>query len=423
MYHASRSKLKIGKSTYHQIQASRKSRTLFPNLREIYCQGRWEEVCLLLSPSLRRVVILEDTILDPPSLAMFTFINALPKICPDLQSLEVYLHYLASSAMRSVQKLQNLQYLGLEFLLSQESNIEHYTGISLLPNLRLLQFSGSRARWSAPEFEKFLPTFYSPEAFCALQQLYFYASLESIANWLPSFISPNLTTFTAEIEATSTDDDEENERLGKELCYKLCDTLANHARSPLSTLRTLLFISKSYFSSTEVEAFQPLLALRGLETLVFDIPLIGFGDQILIKWARAWSNLKTFRVEFSSGDDSPITLFGMRELFQCCPDLKSLTLSFDATELDSVPEIPMTPSLHHGLKDWDITYSQVNPATVGPVLAILNWVFLDMWHVKSRRFGMANNADSEVLPHSVEQVAAKSSFHGDTNHLIGGLTH
>jgi len=71
--------------------------------------------------------------------------------------------------------------------------------------------------------------------------------------------------------------------------------------------------------------------------------------------------------------------------------------AFDATELDSVPEIPTTPSpIHRGLKGG-IADSQVNSATLGPVLAILNWVFLDMWDVKSRRFEMADNAVSEVL--------------------------
>ena len=404
---ASPPKLKIEKSTYHQIQASRKF--LFPNLMEIYCDGRLEDVCLLLSPSLRRVVLLEDKIFkfDTPPPAMFTFISALPKICPDLQSLEVYLRDLPSSAMRSIQKLQNLQYLGLKFVPSQESNIKHYTSISLLPNLRLLQFSGSRGRWSAPDY----PKFHSPEAFCALQQLDFYASLESIVNWLPSFISPNMTTFTAEIDATWIDDEEENRFSAKELCYELCDTLAKHARSPSSTLRTLLFISNSSaVSSTEVEAFQPLLALRGLETLVFDIPLNGFDDSTLIKWARTWSNLKTFRVEPSSevyGEDSTITLFGVRELFQLCPDLKSLTLSFDASELHLVPEIPTTPSLRHGLKDWDIDVSEVTSATLDPVLAVLNWVFLDMWDVRARRFNLAYSIASEALPHSLGRVAAK----------------
>ena len=393
----------IEKSTYHQIQASRKF--LFPNLREIYCEGRWEEVCLLLSPSLRRVVILEDEKFHSSIPAMFTFINALPKICPDLRSLEAYLD-LPSSALSSILKLQKLQHLGLEIVWSQES--KHLSGISLLPNLRLLQFS--QPCWADPDIQKFLPIFGSPEAFCALRELGFCASLESIANWLPSFISPNLTTFTAQYEGTWADNDEEHELSSKEICYGLCNTLAKHARSPSSTLRTLLFIGKSSdVSPAEVEAFQPLLELRGLETLVFDIPFNDFNDHTLIKWARAWSNLKTFEVEASksSRDSTMITLFGVKTLFQLCPDLKYLTLAFDATKLDLVPEIPTTPSLCHGLKNWDITVSQVNSATLGPALAILNWVFLDTWHIKSRRFPMTDDMASEVLPYSLERIAAK----------------
>jgi len=392
---------KIEKSTYHQIQASRKSRILFPNLREIYCDGRWEEICLLLS--LRRVVILDDIFLNPSSPAIFTFINALPKICPDVQSLEAYAN-LPSSALRSVQKLQKLQYLGLEFdcEASQSSNIEHMTGISLLPNLRLLKLS--RAIWSDSAMQKSLPTFYSPKAFSALQQLDIYASLESIANWLPSFISPNLTTFTAEIEVTWTDGDDDHEIPAKQLFYQLCDTLVKHARSPSSSLRTLLFIRKSseVFLPTEVEAFQPLLGLHGLEILVFDIPLSDFDDQTLIKWAKAWSNLKTLKVRPSQGNS--ITLSGVISLLQLCRDLKNLVLAFDATKLDLIPEIPPTPSLRHGLKDWDISGSQVTPDTLGPVIAVLSWVFLDMWDVKCRG-QVADEAASEVLLHSLERMA------------------
>ena len=407
IYAPSPPKPEIEKSTYHQIQASRKF--LFPNLREIYCQGRWEEICFLLSPSLRRVVILEHAEIPSYIPAMFTFINALPKICPDLQSLEAYLD-LPKSALGSISKLQKLQHLGLEILQSEQINIENLSGISLLPNLRLLQVS--RVDWSRSDVPPFLPIPGPPEAFCALQQLDLSASLESIANWLPSFISPNLTTFTVEIDATWSEDENELSAIAKELCYQFCDTLANHARSPSSTLRTFSFIGgSSDVLPTEVEAFQPLFALRGLETLVFDLPLIGFDDQTLIKWARAWPNLKIFRVGASSEDDSMITLFGVRELLQLRPDLKSLTLPFHATELDSVPEIPTTPSLHHGLKDWDIANSQVNSSTLSPVLAILNWVFLDMWRVKSRRFEMADDAVSEVLPHSLVQVAVQAKVH------------
>jgi len=347
---------------------------------------------------------------------MFTFINALPKICPDLQSLEAYLD-LPKSALRSIQKLQKLRHLGLEIGRSQESNIEKFSGIARLPNLRLLQFS--RPYWSDPDVQKFLPIFGPPEPFCALQQLDFCASLESIANWLPSFISPNLTTFTAEFEGTWADESEESELSAKELCYELCNTLTNHARSPSNTLRTLSFINKSDVSSIEVESLQPLLALRGLETLVFDIPLIEFNDHTLIKWARAWSNLKTFKVEASSGDDIMITLFGVKMLFQLCPDLKNLSLAFIATELDSVPEIPLAPPLCHGLEDWNVAVSQVTPATLGPVLAILNWVFLDMLDVKSRRSKMADNAVSELLPRSLERVTA---IEGDAVIYPGGFS-
>ena len=395
---------KMEKSTYHQIQASRKSRILFPNLREIYCDGKWEEICLLLSPSLRRVVILEDMFHDSSSPVISTFINALPKICPDVQSLEAYAN-LPSSALRSVQKLQKLQYLGLEFdcEASQSSNIEHMPGISLLPNLRLLKLFGAIGSDSA--LQKSLSTLYSPKSFSALQQLDIYGSLESIANWLPSFISPNLTTFTAEIEVTWTDGDEsDDDHEIPQLCYQLCDTLVKHARSPSSSLRTLLFIGRSpEFLPTDVEAFQPLLGLRGLENLVFAIPLSEFDDQTLIKWAKAWSNLKTFKAPFHGGS---VTLSGVVTLLQLCRDLKNLALEFDATKLDFIPEIPPTPPLRHGLKDWDISGSQVTPNTLGPVIAVLSWVFLDMWDVKCRSQveGEAARA-SEGLLHSLERIA------------------
>ena len=92
---------------------------------------------------------------------------------------------------------------------------------------------------------------------------------------------------------------------------------------------------------------------------------------------------------------------------QLCRDLKNLALEFDApTKLDFIPEIPPTPPLRHGLKDWDISGSQVTPNTLGPVIAVLSWVFLDMWDVKCRSQveGEAARA-SEGLLHSLERIA------------------
>jgi hypothetical protein len=55
----------------------------------------------------------------------------------------------------------------------------------------------------------------------------------------------------------------------------------------------------------------------------------------------------------------------------------------DAINLNLIPEIPLIPSLRHGLKDWDISGSQMTPDTLGPV-AVSSWVFLDMRGVKCR---------------------------------------
>ena len=82
--------------------------------------------------------------------------------------------------------------------------------------------------------------------------------------------------------------------------------------------------------------------------------------------------------------------------------------------LDSIPEIPPTPSLRHGLRD--ITGSLVTPDTLGPVIAILSWVFFDMWDVKSRSttefdMDMMELEDSEVLPHTLGRVARRDLHH------------
>jgi hypothetical protein len=384
---------KIEKSTYHQIQASRKSLTLFPNLREIYCDGRWEEVCLLLSPSLRRVVIREDKFLSPSSPAIFTFINALPKICPDIQSLEAYVD-LPSSALRSVQKLQKLQYLGLEFdrQVSQSSNIEHMTGISLLPNLRLLKLS--RAIWSDSALQKSLPTFDSPKAFSALQQLDIYASLESIANWLPSFISPKLTTFTAEIEVTWTDGDDDHEIPAKQLCYQLCDTLVKMRelrRAPCG--RCYLLGSPPKFCPQKSKHSNRSWDYTDWKFWYSISLYLASTTKPSLNGRMHGQISKTFKVR-SHGDS--ITMSGVITLLQLCRDLKNLALAFNATKLDLIPEIPPTPSLRHGLKHWDISGSLVTPDTLGPVIAVLSWVFLDMWDVKCRS-QVAGEAASEVL--------------------------
>ena len=68
----------------------------------------------------------------------------------------------------------------------------------------------------------------------------------------------------------------------------------------------------------------------------------------------------------------------------------------DATKLDLIPEIPSTLSLRHSPKDWDISGPQVTPDTLGPVIAILSWVFLDMWDVKYRSQVVAGEAASDL---------------------------
>jgi hypothetical protein len=77
----------------------------------------------------------------------------------------------------------------------------------------------------------------------------------------------------------------------------------------------------------------------------------------------------------------------------------------DATKLDLIPDIPPTLSLRHGLKEWDISGSQVTPDTLGPVIDVLSWVFLDMWDVECRS-QVAGSAASEVLIlHSLERYS------------------
>ena len=180
---------KIEKATYYQIQTSHKSRSLLPNLTEIYCRDVWEEVYFLLSPSLRRVVISDGQRTNSFSKSVSCFVNALPKFCPDIQSLEVYID-LSISALRSIQNLKKLQYLGLNFLVPQSSNDEYIAGLSSLPNLRLLKFSALLLHQSEPSLWKSRRLLNSPQSFCALRQLDFSASFDVIANALPSFLSP-----------------------------------------------------------------------------------------------------------------------------------------------------------------------------------------------------------------------------------------
>ena len=175
-----------------------------------------------------------------------------------------------------------------------------------------------------------------------------------------------------------------------------------HARSPSKSLRELMFTTTSVDNlPTGVEAFQPLLELHELETLIFDMSLEDFEDKTLGKWASAWPNLKTFEL---CSDGYFITLSGIIKLLQLCRDLKKLTLGFDASELYFIPEIPSTPSLCHYLKDWDISGTQVHQYTFNPVMDILRWVFLNLVDIKSRSDDV-QDLPSEVLPHTLERVS------------------
>jgi len=158
---------------------------------------------------------------------------------------------------------------------------------------------------------------------------------------------------------------------------KLCDTLVKHARSPSGSLRSFIFIGNcsqcSDVSPTGADAFQPLLVLPQLETLVFNMHLCELDDQTLIKWAGAWSNLKTFKMKTSIRDT--ITLSGIKTLFQLCRNLENLSLSFDASKLDLIPKIPSTtPSLPWPQGLGYLCFSG-DSSYVGPVMAVLSWVF------------------------------------------------
>ena len=390
---------KIVRATYYQIQASHKCQPLLPNLLEIYCLDVWKEVYFLLSPSLRRVKIFDGQRTNSFSSSVSFFVNALPKICPDIQSLEICVD-LSISALRSIQNLTKLQYLGLDFNLApQSSNIKYITGFSALPNLRLLKLSPPFSRQLESSFWKSQRLSNYPESFCGLHQLDFSASLDVIANALPSFLSSNLTTFGAQV---IYNEDEDDEIPMEQLWSGVCDTLMKHARSPSSSLRELMFAVTSIdFPPTGVEAFQPLLELHGLETLIFDMPLEDFEDETLSNWASAWPNLKTFEL---SSSEYFITLSGIIKFLQLCRDLKKLKLGFDANEWSFIPEMPPTPSLCHCLKDWDISGSQVSQYTLDPVMDILRWVFMDLEDIKSRSDDVEFDIPSEVLPHTLERV-------------------
>jgi hypothetical protein len=254
---------KIHQPTYYQTQASRQSQSSLSEPRRALLLSALKEV-YFLCPSVRRVVILHkilgSTLFFFASSAS-TFVNALPEICPDIQSPEVYVDLLIS-ALRSLQKLKKFQYLGLNALAPQ-SNDEHITDISPLPNLRLSKFSLYPI--SEPLLRKCLLLSSCPESLCTLQQLDFSPSLDMIVNELPSFISPfispNFASFTAKILMIWRRYHGIPE---KQLWYK-CNTLVKHARSPS---RRCYSLHGPVRLSTEIHPFYLLLALHGLETLV-----------------------------------------------------------------------------------------------------------------------------------------------------------
>lgn len=170
---------------------------------------------------------------------------------------------------------------------------------------------------------------------------------------------------------------------------------ATHSRSIRDLRRASCGPCYSY------DAFHQLLALHGLETSVLNVR--DFNDETLIKWASASANFKNFKALVTSVKNL-ITLGGVKTLLQRCRDLKKLSLCFDASELDLIPKIPPTPSPRHGLKGWDIAVSLVTPDALGPVIAILSWVFLDIRDVKSCNDQMKLKlSEVLVLPHTLKR--------------------
>ena len=149
------------------------------------------------------------------------------------------------------------------------------------------------------------------------------------------------------------------------LCYKLCDTLVKHARSPSIRLPTDVFIYwPKVLRRFPHRRWSIPTTLDPAWTGDFGIQC-EFNDQTLIKWAKAWSNLKISKRRLYHDNpvrdkDTPLA----EALPQLCRNLKNLTLSFDASKLDLIPEILTMPRLGHGLKggdDWDISVSQATP--------------------------------------------------------------
>ncbi|KAJ7789930.1 hypothetical protein B0H14DRAFT_2941984 [Mycena olivaceomarginata] len=311
---------------FPELSISLPDDVLFPNLRAlewwVLPEDDFHHINLFLARTLTKISI------RPSSAFQLSVLSTLPRRCPALETLEIrgdfpppasdcfllaQLPHLKSlnisvddiATVEVIGKLQNLTDLTLRYLLEHLSSSVIYT--SRFSNVRqiYLDFAPPKA---ATEFFKMC-------------------------------MDASLTSVTVDFDSRPTTSE----------LNQLCASLESCRHSHLSL--TSLFLVYLYsdvvrnIASYAVDSatFRILFCFKNLTEVYINAVSFDLDDAVLLEMARSWPQLESLNLKLHTPPQpNHVTLHSLRSLARHCPDLRKLSMTFDA----SVIPLPDTSGAH-----------------------------------------------------------------------------
>ncbi|KAG6864099.1 hypothetical protein C0993_009409 [Termitomyces sp. T159_Od127] len=281
----------------------------------------------VLSENLLELRILPDSS-EETFPTVWTCLDALPEISPGLQKLHVQTR-LSQASLKAFSRLSNLQNLSLFNTGIQD--LSFFYSLSTLEHLESLTISGFEEPTSVVTP---LPSTWTARPYPALRKL-------DITCDTPSKISVLFQIFKhhplqrlelRQARSPSSDFD----------LSSAWPQVIRDISSKFYSLKSLtIFGPINGFSIPLFNIFEPLIDMHEFEAVHLDFPCLLFSNADLHKLASAWPGLVTLRMAGSSG--TPNATIEALEVFAVrCPKLHGLSLPFDARQLPSMTDLPVS---------------------------------------------------------------------------------
>ncbi|KAG6884980.1 hypothetical protein C0992_005549, partial [Termitomyces sp. T32_za158] len=276
---------------------------------------------------------------------VWTCLEALPETSPGLRKLLLQTR-LSQASLKSFSRLSHLQSLSL--FNSGIRDFSFFYSLSTLEHLESLTISGFEepasvvtpltGTWTTrpyPALRKLEITSDNPSKFSILFKIFKHHPLQRLE-------LRHSRSLSAESDLPSA-----------------WSQVIHDISSKFLTLKSLSIFGPINGPSTpSFGIFEPLVDMHEFESVHLDFPCLLFSNDDLHKLASAWPGLVTLRMAGSSGTPNA-TIEALEVFAVLCPKLHGLSLPFDARQLPSVNDLPVSFSK---LKTLDAQDSPIDSA-------------------------------------------------------------